>query len=390
MSLIDQLANVQSRGAHARVGAVSSREREIRRVSLVGVAANLVLVVTKVAIGTLANSVAIISDGLNNLSDVLTSVLTIVGTQLSGRAADYWHPFGYGRIEYLTTIVIGALIIFEGAFSAFDAVDAIIDPVEVSYDTGMLAIMALAVVAKVGLGLFFRARGKALSSDAITASGNDALMDVFVTLSTIVSALVTMSCGLLTEGYVAVVISLLIVKVGIETLLQGVSRVVGRRVGVGGTSGVRRMVEGVPGVLGSCDWCLSDFGAESVRGGVYVEVDENLSVVEAANIANAVRMVAYTRCGVRLDAVGILPVSSTSETAQQMRGRIEEHARGMEHVEGIHGLRVNEGSRMASFDVDVDFGTWNREAIADDFTEWAEGEFDGWHFFVTTEARYVE
>lgn len=390
MSLIDQLKDeeMSERGRLADV--VRGREREIQRVSAIGIVVNLALMAVKATIGLMANSIAIVSDGLNNLTDALSSLLTIIGTRLSGRPADRRHPFGYGRVEYLTTIAIGTFIVFEGACAIRDSLDAIAHPEEVSYDTRMLVIMGSTILVKVVLGLFFRRRGKALSSDALVASGDDALMDVAVTSATIASALATVFCGVSTEAYVALLISVMIVRVGVQALARGASRVVGQRVSIEESAGLRKTVEEVPGVIGSYDWYLSDFGTESVRGSVYVEVDERLSVGEASRIANAVRMAAYARRGVQLDAVGVVPVSCASDIANEMRTCIQEKACAMDHVTGIHGLRLVEESRFVSFDVDVEFGVSDREAMADEIGAWAEETFPGWSFFVTTGVRYVD
>ena len=144
------------------LAAEASRTRKIVRVSLVGIAANVVLASAKAVFGLLANSIAIVLDAVNNLTDALSSIITIVGTWLAGKRPDKEHPYGHGRAEYLTTIIIGGLVLYAGIAALVEAVKRIITPSAAEYDVATLAIVAVAVVVKVLLGRYFSAKGKAL------------------------------------------------------------------------------------------------------------------------------------------------------------------------------------------------------------------------------------
>ena len=150
------------------------------------------------------------------------------------------------------------------------------------------------------------------------------MSDVFVTLATIVSAIVTIVWNVSTEAYVAAAISLLILKAGLETLIQAFSRIVGQRIGAEASSQARAAINRVEGVEGTSDWRLADFGPENVRGSVYVEVDERLDVVQANRIARAAQFAVYEESGIRLDAVGVMPVSCADEETKELRKRVEE------------------------------------------------------------------
>lgn len=167
----------------------NQREHIIIRTSLIGIIGNIALAAVKAVIGLVSNSIAIVLDAVNNLSDALSSAITIIGAKLAGRTPNRAHPFGYGRVEYFSTILIGVIVLFAGITSLRESFGRIIAPETPSYETISLVVIAIAVVAKVALGRYFTLRGKAASSASLVASGTDALMDAAISASTLAAAL---------------------------------------------------------------------------------------------------------------------------------------------------------------------------------------------------------
>lgn len=165
-----------------------NRNAQIIRTSVVGIVTNVLLAAFKAAVGVLASSIAIIMDAVNNLSDALSSVITIVGTKLSERPADRKHPFGFGRVEYFSAIIIAVIVLSTGITSLIESVKKIFNPTEPSYTTTTLIVIVVAIVVKLVLGQYVKRKGKLLKSDALIASGADALFDAVITLATLVSA----------------------------------------------------------------------------------------------------------------------------------------------------------------------------------------------------------
>ena len=165
-----------------------NRSKEIIRTSWIGIVANVLLAGFKAAVGVLSSSVAIVMDAVNNLSDALSSVITIIGTKLSQRPADRKHPFGFGRIEYFSAIIIAVIVLSAGITSLIESVKKIFDPTEPSYSTTTLVVIVVAIVVKLVLGQYVKRKGLQLKSDALIASGSDALFDAIITLATLVSA----------------------------------------------------------------------------------------------------------------------------------------------------------------------------------------------------------
>ena len=147
------------------------RSSQIIKTSIVGIVANVLLAVFKAVVGILASSVAIVMDAVNNLSDALSSVITIVGTRLSQRPADRQHPFGFGRIEYFSAIIIAVIVLSAGITSLIESVKKIFHPTEPVYTTVTLVVIVVAIVVKLVLGRYVKRKGEQLKSDALIASG---------------------------------------------------------------------------------------------------------------------------------------------------------------------------------------------------------------------------
>ena len=161
-----------------------NREKQIIKTSFVGIFVNILLVGFKAFVGILASSIAIIMDAVNNLTDALSSLITIIGTKLAGKKPNKKHPYGYGRIEYLTSSLIAFIILFAGFTAIYESIKSLIDGQKPSYDTTSIIIISVAIVVKLLLGLYFRYVGKKVESDALKASGLDALFDSILSLST--------------------------------------------------------------------------------------------------------------------------------------------------------------------------------------------------------------
>lgn len=192
--------------------------------------ANVLLAAFKAVVGILANSVAIIMDAVNNLSDALSSVITIVGTKLSERPADREHPFGFGRVEYFSAIIIAVIVLSAGITSLIESVKKIFEPTEPEYTNVTLVVIAVAIVVKLILGMFVKKQGEQLNSDALIASGSDALFDAVITLATLISAGIMLLWQVSLDGILGALISVVIIKAGFEMLASPVNELLGARI----------------------------------------------------------------------------------------------------------------------------------------------------------------
>ena len=362
------------------------RARRITLTSIVGIAANLLLAAFKAAVGLLSNSVAIVLDAVNNLTDALSSVLTILGVKLARRPPDEKHPFGYGRIEYLSAIAIAALVLAAGAGALVESVRKVVRPVTPGYGVAALVIVAVAVVAKFLLGRYVSAQGRALNSDALVASGADASFDSLISLSTLVGAGIFIATGVNLDGWIGAAISLFIIKAGLEMLLGAVAHVMGRRPDAAITKEIRATAAAVPGVLGAYDLVLHNYGPDSAIGSVHLEIDSSLDADAIHRLTRAVQGAVLEKFRVFL-TVGIYAVDSARAAD---RAKIVETARRHPGVLGVHGIFFDDAAKTVSFDVLVDFTVRDRPALRDALAAELDPLFPGRTFAVNFDTNYTD
>lgn len=338
------------------LSATAGRDAAIVRTSIVGIVANVLLAGFKAAIGTITGSIAITLDAVNNLSDAGSSVITIVGTKLAGREPDREHPFGYGRIEYLTTIIISVIVMVAGLESLKESVSRIIAPETASYDTVSLLIVAVAVAAKVALGRYFIAQGKKLGSSSLVASGTDASMDSVISASTLVAALIYLATGLGIEAWLGAVIAVVIIKSGIDILREALSKILGERSEAELAHAVKKTVNAVPGVLGAYDLVLTDYGPDRYLASVHIEVAEDTTAREIDRMTREVTERVFCETGVILVAVGVYSANDdTGPDTRAIAATLAEIVAADPALLQYHGLYVDEGQHTARFDLVVSF-----------------------------------
>ena len=254
-----------------------NRNQQIIRTSVVGISANLFLAAFKVVAGWVAGSVAIVMDAINNLSDALSSVITIVGTKLSEKPADRNHPFGYGRVEYFSAIIISVIVFSTGILSLVESVKKIFHPTQPTYTAITLVIIIVAIVVKIVLGWYVKKQGVKLQSNALEASGADATFDAVVTLSTLVSAGIMLITNINLDGILGSIISLVIIKAGIEMIGAPVGQLLGKSISRDMMHNIMQDVKQFAGVLGVYDVILNYYGPNAIIGSLHVSVPESMT-----------------------------------------------------------------------------------------------------------------
>ena len=254
-----------------------NREKVIVKTSVTGIAVNLLLVAFKATVGLLSNSIAIVLDAVNNLSDALSSVITILGAKLAGREADKKHPFGYGRVEYLSSLVISLIVLYAGITSLIESIKKIIHPETPDYSTVTLIIVGVAVFAKIFLGLYVKKTGDRVNSDSLINSGKDALLDSVISAATLIAAFIFIFSGLSLEAYLGAVLSLVIIKAGFDMISETVSKLLGEPGDARLIQDIKATVRSFPEVKGAYDLILHNYGPDTYNGSVHVEVEDTLT-----------------------------------------------------------------------------------------------------------------
>ena len=335
----------------------NDREKIITRTSIVGILTNLLLVGFKAFVGIVSNSIAVILDALNNLSDALSSLVTMIGNFIAGRKPDKKHPLGHGRVEYLSAMIVAALVLYAGITAGIESVKKIITPEKADYSTISLIIIGVAVVVKVLLGLYFKAMGKKTKSSALSASGMDALFDAVISLSVLVSAVVFLLWGISLEAYVGALISLFIIKSGFSMLLEPLNDIVGHRADRELVSAIKKTVCENENVLGAYDLIIHSYGPEKHIASIHVEVLDTMTADKIDEMERQISADVYLKHGVILTGIGIYSLNTKDDETQELRTKIFNIIAKHDEVLQIHGFHYNKEQKAVAVDVIFDFAT---------------------------------
>lgn len=334
------------------------REKEIIKTSFIGIIGNIFLVGFKAFIGVISGSVSIIMDALNNLTDALSSIITIIGTKLSNKRPNKKHPYGYGRIEYITSTIIAFLILFAGAMAIYESIKSIIDHFQngtmPQFEIYSIIIIAAAIVVKIGIGLFFRYKAKKTSSEALDASGKDALFDSVLSTSTLIGMFVAKYAGFYIEGYLGIIIGLFIFKSGIGVLKESLSSIIGDRFDKEIVSQIKNDINQIEGVLGSYDLILNSYGHNKNIGSVHIGVRDNLTAKELQEIERNITTLMYTKYHTIM-TVGIYAENMDDEKTKAVYKGILDIIKEYNTVLQIHGFYLDNEKKIINYDLVISF-----------------------------------
>lgn len=339
-----------------------SRDRVIIRTSIISIATNVLLAAFKAVIGIVSNSIAVTLDAVNNLSDALSSIITIVGTKLAGKTPTKKHPLGYGRIEYLSAMIVAGIVLYAGITSAVESVKKIIWPEEADYSTVSLIIIAVAVLVKVLLGTYVRRQGRLSNSGSLVASGSDALFDAVLSASVLASALIFLYTGLSLEAWVGALISVFIIKSGIEMMRETLDELLGQRADSELTKQVKKILCEEPAVSGAYDLVIHNYGPSLNLASVHLELPDTMTVQEVDDITRRLTAKVYKETGILLAGVGVYSCITCNEVAAQVQHEVRRLVLAHDWVLQMHGFYLNAETRQMHFDAVLDFGIKPAEA----------------------------
>ena len=330
---------------------------------MIGILTNLLLAGFKAMVGLAANSIAMVLDAVNNLSDVLSSVITILGMKLAGKKADKQHPLGHGRIEYLSAMVVSIVVLYAGLTSLGQSVRKMMQPFDVHYSVLSLAVIAVAVPVKLLLGTYVKHVGEKVHSGALEASGSDALFDALISLSVLISAVLYLVWGLKLEAYVAAVISLVILRAGYGMLKETLDELLGKRLDREFLDEIRETICETKEVSGAYDLMLHSYGPDRYIGSVCVEVPDTMTARQIDQMEREIAGKVLKKHGVLLSGIGIYASDTSNREIIRMRAKIEEIISSHEGVLQVHGFYADPVKKTASVDMIIDFAWKDREEL---------------------------
>lgn len=367
-----------------------NREKEIVKTSFIGIIVNVLLVGFKAFIGFLAMSVSIIMDAVNNLTDALSSLITIVGTKLAGKKPNKKHPFGYGRIEYLTSTLIAFIILFAGGMAVYESIMSLIEGQTPTYDKWSIIIISVAIVVKILLGLFFRYKGKKVDSDALKSSGTDALFDSILSLSTLVALIISLTANVYIEGYLGILIGLFILKSGFEALKESLSQIIGDRVDKEKAFEIKSFITSNHSeVKGVYDLIINNYGPNKAIGSVHVEVDDKMTAKEIQILERKIQTEIYSTYSIIM-TIGIYASNVSSEKSKSIKTYLKEIIEKHPHVIQTHGFYVDEENKYVLFDVIFDFDETNPEDAVDSIKKELKEKFEDFEFNIIVDTDFTD
>ena len=345
------------------VSAEENRDKVIIRTSIIGILTNVLLAAFKAAIGIISNSIAVTLDAVNNLSDALSSIITIIGTKLAGRLPDRKHPLGYGRIEYLSAMIVSGIVLYAGITSAVESVKKIIHPEKPDYSIVSLVIIAVAVIVKIVLGRYVKAKGEEVNSGSLAASGSDAMFDAVLSASVLVSAIIFKLTGVSLEAYVGVIIAGFIIKAGIEMMTETLDEILGVRADKEKTDRIKKLLTEEPEVRGAYDLIMFNYGPDKDLASVHLELPDTMTAKEIDKLTRKLERKVYKETGVVLVGVGLYSYNTENDEAARIQKDVYERVMAHDWAVQIHGFYVDTETREMSFDVVMSFDIKPKEGL---------------------------
>lgn len=345
------------------ISMTENRGKTIVRTSIIGILTNVLIAAFKAVLALFVNSIALLLDAVINISDALSSVVTIVGEKFASKTPDKKHPMGYGRIEYLSSMIIAGLVLYAGITSLVESIKKIINPSEASYTTVSIVVIGVAVVIKFILGKYVKRQGEKVNSTALIASGADSLFDSILSLSVFLSAIVFMKWGISLEAYVGVVISIIMIKAGIEMMITTIDDLIGHRADKKVTSKVKDILDEEDAVLGVYDLALFNYGPNSYYASAHVELKDTMNVSQVDKLTRKLQYKLYKKTGIVLIALGVYSFNTQDEEARNIRENVEKRVMSHDWALQVHGFYADTKNKILRFDVVLSFDVDRKESL---------------------------
>lgn len=366
-----------------------NREKIIVKTSIIGIVTNILLAAFKAGVGFLSNSIAVILDAVNNLSDALSSVITIIGAKLANRAPDKKHPLGHGRLEYISSMLVAAIVLYAGVTAFVESVKKIFHPENSEYTLTALLIIAVAVVVKLVLGRYVKGQGEKVNSGALVASGSDASFDAILSASVLACAIIHMHFHISLEAYMGVIISIVIIKAGMEMIQDTVHDILGKRADVQLCKDIKQIINGESGVRGVYDLLINDYGPNKHYASVHIELPDTMTVDEVDRLTRQIEEKVYHKTGVILTGVGVYSYNTKDEEAALVRNNVQKIVLTHDWALQLHGFYVSIAEKKMRFDVVLSFDI-AREYALDRLTQEVQAAYPAYQIHITPDVDLTD
>ncbi len=327
---------------HENISDPAVRESYGKLAGIVGIISNLFLCIVKISVGIFSKSIAIIADGINNLADASSSIITLIGFKLASAPEDEDHPYGHARIEYLTGLFVSILIIVIGIQLLKSSTLKIIDPEPVMSNAATIIILIIAILIKLWQAGFNVSVGKKINSVALMATAADSRNDVISTSAVLVSVLIGKFTGLQIDGYMGCLVALFIIWSGIQLVRETSSPLLGEAPDQELVTSILEIVNKAPGVLGIHDLMVHNYGPGKVFASAHIEVDADGDLMNSHDMIDNIERIVSETLKIHF-VVHMDPIKVNDPLINEMRGVITKALAPIDGVENIHDFRMVSG-----------------------------------------------
>ena len=328
------------------------REKYGTLCSVLSIICNMILVISKCLFAFVINSSALMADGLNNLSDIGSNVASLIGFKLSSIPPDKDHPYGHGRIEYISGLVISFLILLIGASSLKESIVKIINPEVILFEMNVVIMIIIAIIIKLWMYSFNKYTGTLINSVSLKAASQDSLNDVVTTSVTFISLIVSQYTSLPVDGIFGVMVSLMIIYTGIETFKDTSSPLIGKAPDHQLIDQVYEIISHYDKIIGVHDVMFHDYGPERMFMSFHAEVDSHQNIVDVHEQIDLLERALREELNI-MTAIHIDPVDIDDDVMLELKQRVEDLVNGMNSKYSIHDFRITHNVMM--FDVLIPF-----------------------------------
>lgn len=320
--------------------------------SIVGIIANAVLSISKIAVGTIFNSISITADGVNNLSDAGSSVVTLIGFKISSKPADKDHPFGHARIEYLTGLAVGVIIILLGVELIKSSIDKIMHPEQLNFSWAMVFVLVLSILIKLWLSYFNYKIGEKISSSTVKASAADSRNDVIATSAVLVSVFIAKLTGYTIDGFMGLLVALFILYSGISILKDILNPLLGEMPDPDFIESIENKILSYEGIINIHDLVVHNYGPNRYFATVHAEVDANEDIMKSHDMIDNIERDFSKDLGINL-VIHLDPTITNDKEINHLKNLTEKIVKEIDECLSIHDFRVVKGETHTNLIFDV-------------------------------------
>jgi cation diffusion facilitator family transporter len=375
----DNVKNASVREAYGKLG------------SVVGIIANIILSVSKISIGYIFNSISITADGVNNLSDASSSIITFIGFKLSGKPADKDHPFGHARFEYISGLIVSFVIILLGIELIKSSFDRIINPKEIEYSVLMIIVLIFSIIFKIWLSLFNKTLGERICSSTMLATSMDSRNDVIATSVVLISVLIAKFTGAQIDGYMGILVALFIIYSGIDILKDILNPILGELPDEELIESIENKILGYDGILNIHDLVVHNYGPSKYFATVHAEVDAKQSILISHDLIDNIEREFLKELDINL-VIHLDPIITDDKEINDLRSMTNKKILFIDERLSMHDFRVVKGNTHTNliFDVTVPFDyEIKSKDLIDKIEKLIKEENETYFSVVTIDRNYV-